>query len=578
MLRTFAEHHVRYADDLGGFWDFVTEPERKDRGRLPRTYNRRIFVPSAWERLPGLENYRGRAWLRTTFSAVADRAARLVFGGVSHTGTVFVDGKKVGGHDDAFTPWEVLLTGLAEGPHELVVEVDNSFGPHAALHIENDYYTYGGITRPAEVQHLDAVYVRRMHARPFRTRAGWSLDVRLTVANWSRRAAARRLVLLLGDVTLDGGAVRLAPGATRELTLAFDGLDVEAWSAASPRLYQLEALLLDGERIADDLVDRVGFREVRVRGRAVLLNGAPVKFRGYNRHEDHALYGNALPLEAMVADLQILRDLHCNFVRTSHYPNDRRFLDLCDELGFYVWEESHARTVDFKHPRFREQIERSTDEMVNWHYNHPSIVMWGCLNECDSISPEGRAEHARVIAQLRRLDPHRPITFASNKGTRDRCLDLVDIVSWNVYTGWYRGRPGDTAAELKKLLAWKESSASGARGKPLIMSEFGGGALPGYRNPNRNHWSEEFLMDVLDDNLGVYLNHPRICGVAIWQFCDCRVTHGDARWNNRPRTMNNKGTVDECRRPKLVYDVVKRHMIAAETAERRARANRAKKG
>ena len=141
MLRTFAQHVARPVDSLDGRWEFVTADDRKDRGKLPKTFKRSISVPSVWEQLPGLENYKGKAWFRTTIPAVDGWAVRVEFGGVSHTADVFIDGKQVGHHYDAFTPFAVVAPNIKEGEHELVVEVDNSYGDHSALHVPNDYYT-----------------------------------------------------------------------------------------------------------------------------------------------------------------------------------------------------------------------------------------------------------------------------------------------------------------------------------------------------------------------------------------------------------------------------------------------------
>lgn len=561
MLRLFDTHEVRSADTLDGVWDFTTAADRTDRRKLPADYPRKILVPSGWEQIPGLENYRGRGWLRTTVCGREGKALRLVFGGVSHTGTVYVDGKEYGGHYDAFTPWDVVIPGLGSGSHELVVEVDNTFGEHSGLHKENDYYTYGGITRPVEAQWVPEVYIDRVFATPVRRGGTWRLDVRLLLRTWGAQAVSRRVTLQLDGTECDLGECTIEPGPATEVRGRITDLDVEPWSPADPKLYFLRAALLDGKETVDDCIDRVGFREIKCRGRKILLNGEPIRLRGYNRHEDHGQFGCAIPPEAMACDLHILRDLGCNFVRTCHYPNDMRFLDLCDEMGFAVWEESHARQVDFDHPRCVEQLLVNTREMVEWHWNRPSILMWGSLNECESDTPRGRKVHADVLGLIKELDPHRPVTFASNKQKRDRCLDLVDIVSWNRYDAWYGGAVDNIEPAIKDAFKWLASDASGGKGKPVIMSEFGAGAIPGWRNPNRQRWTEEYQCDVLDESLRVYLNHKNISGVAIWQYCDCRITGG--LWNRRPRTMNNKGTVDEHRRRKLAYDVVRRRMHEA---------------
>jgi beta-glucuronidase len=574
MLRTFSQHEIRPTESLGGWWEFTTAAERTDRAKLPKTYARTMHVPGAWEQLPGLESYRGRAWFRRWFFADGLRAVRLVFGGVSHTADVYVDGRHVGHHYDAFTPFSVVVPALKEGRHELVVEVDNSFGAHSALHKENDYYTYGGITRPGELQWVPEVYLDQLFATPARRGRRWDLDVRVRVANCGRRTRRARVSVCIPQgldvrqAAVDLGEVTVRPRQSVEVRGRLRNLDVEPWSPHVPSLYPLYALLAEPSGAAgaapcwqDDLQDRVGFREVKVRGRRLLLNGKPIRLRGYNRHEDHPQFGCGIPLEAMVADLEILRDLGCNFLRTCHYPNDMRFLDLCDELGFCVWEESHARCVDFAHPRFRSQIAESTREMIEWHGSHPCILLWGCLNECDSVSSGGRREHARVIKLIRELDGSRPVTFASNKAQRDVCLDLVDVVSWNRYVGWYGGRVEEVEADLAELMKWLHSDASGGKGKPVILSEFGAGALRGCRHPHQAKWTEEHQARALDEQLRVYLNHPHVVGASIWQFCDGRVTNG--HFASRPRTMNNKGTVDEFRRPKLAYETVRRRMREA---------------
>ncbi len=544
MLRTFHEHKIRPVDSLDGHWtlSLAEEPNAPDT----------IYVPSAWESIPGLENYRGKGTIARNFKLTEAANVRLVFGGVSHTANVKVDGEFICTHYDAFTPFEAVVRGLDAGAHTLEVEVDNSFGDHSALHKENDYYTYGGITRPVEIQLVPDTFIDKIYATPRQEGSAWSLDLRVTVNGDAEGEL---------NASIAGKTVSLTQNDD-DYSATITGLDVEAWTNETPKLYDLTVQLNIDGKLVDDKIDRIGFRTIAVDGKRLLLNGNELRLRGYNRHEDHPQFGNAIPVQAMVQDLEIMRDLGCNFVRTCHYPNDMRFLDLCDELGFYVWEESHARAVPFDPPKFDEQIEASTREMLEWHYNRPGIVMWGCLNECDSKTEEGKEVYSRVLGQLKDFDPSRPITFASNRNESDICQGLVDIVSVNVYTGWYHDPIERIGPRIDELLGWLHSDAShGGSGKPVIVSEFGGGAVYGNRQRCRSHWSEEYQCDVLDECLRVYLNHPDIVGAAIWQFCDVRVT--ETWWNGRPRTLNNKGTVDEYRRPKLAYDTVKRRMLEA---------------
>lgn len=561
MLRTFTEHHVRPVQSLDGRWDFVIEPERKDRATLPKKYRRGIYVPSAWETIPGLENYRGRGWLRRTFHAPKAHALRLAFGGVSHTGIVYIDGKRIANHYDGYVPWDVVVTGLAEGEHELVVEVENTFGKHSALHTVADHWTSGGITRPVELQAVPAVFIDKIFATPVRTGKSWRLDVRVALRNVSGKSLKRRVVVSLGRARLDLGEVTVPGRAAKEAAGSFKRLAVKPWSAQRPQLYHLTAELLDGQNVVDDLVDRVGFRHIAIRGTKLLLNGKPLRLRGYNRHEYHGQFGAALPAEVLAGDVQLLKDLGCNFIRTSHYPNDIRFLDLCDSMGIYVWEETNSTSVSFKHPKYRRQITACAETMVGWHFNHPCIVIWATLNECDAKTPSGRREHGRMLNLLRKLDGSRPVTYASCAWKEDICLDLPDIISWNWYEGWYWGSIATIEESIERFLRWQDTRSKG-RGKPVIISEFGAGGIAGIHRVAREKWSEEYQADMLDESLRVYLNHPRIAGAAIWQFCDVRISASGSGMA-RPGSRNNKGTVDEMRQPKLAYDVVKKRMHQA---------------
>jgi beta-glucuronidase len=567
MLRTFVEHWVRQVAPLPARWDFVAEKDMKVKGRMPQRYDRTIQVPSCWEQLPGLETYRGIGWFRTRFCTIQDQTVRLAFGGVSHTATVYADGKKVGSHYDAFTPWDVILPRLKAGHHEVVIRVDNTFSEGSAMHRDSDYYTYGGITRPAEIQMVPEVFIDKILAQPVRNGGKWNLDVRVKLRNCGKADIARHVVVRLGERVLEMGKVMVKRGQNRVVKGTMKGLAINEWNEKTPNLYYITAELLYGQTVVDDLVDRVGFREVEVKGKRLLVNGKPIQLRGFNRHEDHGLFGCALPVQTMASDLELMRDMCCNFVRTSHYPNDMRFLDLCDEMGFYVWEEPHFRNVPLDHPLFRDQYGTNAAEMVEWHYNRPSIIIWGVLNESDSHTPFGRKQHAWALGLLRKLDGSRPVTYADYRHQKSISLGLADIVSWNRYDAWYVGGLDEIEPRIKQMKKWLNSPASrGGKGKPIIMSEFGAAALYGYRNATQCKWTEEYQAKVIDESLRAYLSTPDIIGVAIWQFCDCRVCPGEGQkghWYSRPRCHNNKGIVDEYRRPKLAYEVVKKRMMEA---------------
>jgi len=191
-------------------------------------------------------------------------------------------------------------------------------------------------------------------------------------------------------------------------------------------MLELQLFIKDQQEPVDDLIERVGFRTVTTERGAIQINGEDIVFKGFNRPEDHPLVGSAIPYQLMVQDMELMLDMGANDVRTSHYPNDERFLDLCDERGVYVWEENHARGLSIeqmRHPLFAKQCEDCNREMVESHYNHPSIVIWAILNEYASDLPEGKEMYRTQLSQIRRMDTSRPLTFASHQ--RDRELSLI---------------------------------------------------------------------------------------------------------------------------------------------------------
>ena len=196
--------------------------------------------------------------------------------------------------------------------------------------------------------------------------------------------------------------------------------------------------------------------------------------------------------------------------------------------------------------------------MIAQHYNHPAIVIWGILNECASEAEDGRRMYAAQYAQIKSLDESRPTTSATCRHFRDICLDLPDIVSFNMYSGWYQDV--DISERNDDEIKWIQEA--GGAGKPIIVSEVGAAALYGFRDRTRCKWSEERQADLIRDNLEVYMNDENITGVFIWQFADCRVTEEGKWWTTRARCHNNKGVVDEYRRPKMSYDVVKEMFTA----------------
>jgi beta-glucuronidase len=177
--------------------------------------------------------------------------------------------------------------------------------------------------------------------------------------------------------------------------------------------------------------------------------------------------------------------------------------------------------------------------------NHPSLIIHGFLNECASDTPEGFAAVKRFMDMCHQLDPTRPATFATNRPQTDICFELTDIVSMNVYPAWYTGEyPCDIPEELKK---YNENLPD----KPVVISEIGAAAI--YGDHSGTPWSEEYQSEYINTVLKSVADNPRYSGVMLWLYCNANTYIAPERARFRPRGFNNKGLLDEYRRPKLAW-------------------------
>lgn len=549
MLRTFQTNHLREVTELSSsLWEFSPGEGEFQGRRYP------VWVPCCWENLPDFSAYRGTGSFRKEFEAEGN--IRLVFKGVSHTAIILVDGNEVGSHYNAYTPFTVLVKNLASGVHKLEVIADNRFSEKSALHVPNDYMSYGGISRGVAVEELEDAYIEFLHAVPRKTENGWNVGLAVKVVNLGDTQKCVNLQVSVGDLFDISRELTLAPGEEVLMEEEVSAGKPQVWEMETPVLYEVCAVLSDAEGAFDDLVDRIGFREICTEGKDILLNGKKLRIKGFCRHEDHPMYGCALPVSAIEQDIQMIKDLGANSIRTSHYPNDELFLDLCDEQGVLVWEENHARGLvleQMQNPNFEPQAEACIREMITAHINHPSIMIWGILNECASDTKYGYECYKKQYDLIKELDASRPRSSASCRFKTDICFGLPEIVSYNLYPEWYHDTPADEY--VQDIYHWVQTDSEGA-GKPFLVTEIGAGAIYGYRSQTMDKWTEEYQAKALEHQIQAVLGQEGCSGIYIWQFCDVRIS---SEWfSNRPRTMNNKGIVDEYRRRKLSYDVVKR--------------------
>lgn len=541
--------------DLDGIWQFrflegVFLEEVKEEGE---ELNCVATVPGDFDVLPEYLCKRGSAVYRRSFTLAKDApaGALLKIGGIGLRGRFRIDGREVGLVN---LPWsEVALeTGpLAAGTHTVSAVIDNNFSAEKMkLFLPYyDFYAFGGFHRSVALQALpEGDAFDRVQVRTVDYRTG-----RVSLRILMRRVATGKLAF---RIRFD----QAAEFQTHELALCDGVAEIELtvpgfrlWSPKTPALHMVE-LCIDG----DSIVEEFGIREVAVGKKSLMLNGEPLYLKGFNRHESHPTVGAATTPAMMLEDLQNLRQLNCNFVRGSHYPQSREFLDLCDRMGFLVWEESLGwgnKPEQMADPEFRALQEEQTRLMVRNSINHPSVIVWGFLNEFNSSSQEGRAICEQLMNAIHEEDRSRLATFASCHAMTDICFDLVDFVAFNTYPGWiqeeYLEEPmGTIEGELEKIV--RRIRTVVPADMPILVSEMGTCGLYGERDRAAGQWSEEFQAEYLEEVIRCVFGSKELCGLAIWQMNDAKSYHRmGANIRCKPLAYNLAGSFDPYRRPKL---------------------------
>ena len=528
-----ANVYGREMQSLNGKWDAVVD--LYDQGRKNKIYlNRkpegktdfyeyafenglRLDVPSDWNsQTPELKYYEGTVWYARRFDAPRQDGRRLFlhFGAVSYRCRVYLNGEEIGSHEGGFTPFQIEVTGrLKPADNFLAVEVNNTRTPDAIPAMAFDWWNYGGITRDVSLVSVPEAFVEDYFIRLDKDSADRiSADVRLSGA-----PAGTSVLVEIPELKVRETASADERGAA---ALSFRVKNLKRWSPEDPKLYR--GIVSAGR---DRVEEMIGFRNVRVEGEDIYLNGAPVFLKSISFHEEiPQRMGRAFSESDAVTLLSEARALGCNMIRLAHYPQNEYIVRLAEKMGFMLWEEIPVwQGIDFANDVTRQKAGRMIREMVGRDRNRCALTFWGMANETQPSEP--RNEFLRyLISCCRELDDTRLIVAAFDlvRFDRDRQLfvmddpfiEALDVVAVNKYMGWYHPWP-----VTPDRAVWDV-----ARGKPLIISEFGGEALYGQHGAadTASSWSEEYQEALYRDNLRMFENIPNLRGVSPWILFDFR--------------------------------------------------------
>ena len=382
----------------------------------------KITIPHTNKRLPwhGFDekSYELVSAYRRRFKLPPESKGKHVFvdfEGAMTASTVWINGHKLGEYKGGYTPFSFELTSHLRWDADNILAVALDSGERADIPpfgYEIDYLTFGGLYREVSLRVVPSTFIENIFAQPKDVLGPHpSLDVQCFVQQFEagREGLSLQVQLLDGDRIVAKTEHRVAPSADvsqlASHTVHLDDLGhIDLWDLSRPYLYKVRVSLMRGTQIIDEDWRTIGFRHADFTDHGFEINGKVVKLRGLDRHQTFPFVGQAMPARAQRRDAEILRkNLKCNIVRTSHYPQSRHFLDACDELGLLVLEEIPG----WQHIGDEAWKELSVDNvrrMIRRDWNHPSIVLWGVrINE----SKDDHDFYTKTNALAHSLDPTR---------------------------------------------------------------------------------------------------------------------------------------------------------------------------
>jgi beta-glucuronidase len=534
------DNNRRHAAFAPGYFQMLNMAEDEAlRGRFadfPAGAWQTISVPGCWnDERPDLMHYEGCALYVKEFEG--PRPGRRYFlhvGAANYEATLWLNGSFLGRHEGGFTPFSVEVTNHLRPQNVLLIVADNGREAGRVPPPYYDWFNYGGIFRSVSLVQVPPSHIRRTFVRlvPGTGFRHLRFDVETSAPEGESLRIAVPALGMSEQTTVDGeGRASLEIAAEPRL-----------WSPEDPHLYEIEMALESGDRLEDS----VGFREVRVEGDRLLINGRPLFLRGISAHEEFPGRGRAAREQDTREMLETARELGCNFLRLAHYPHHENAARLADRMGLLLWEEVPVYWhVEFGDVDVLANARNQLRELVLRDRNRASVIMWGVANETPNI-PERLAFVAGLAAHARELDPSRLVSAALLPYRDDPLIAHLDVVAVNEYFGWYYGQPED----VEELLA-----GLAPHSKPILISEFGADCLAGLHGQTDDIRSEEFQADFYRRQFASILRFSSVVGTSPWVLYDFR---SPLRQNKYQRGYNRKGLVgDDHRSRKLAFQTVR---------------------
>ena len=520
-------------------WEFTGPDGTTTTVDLPHTWNARDGQDG------GNDYWRGTCIYRTHFAApqfnTASHQVWIQFDGVNASAHVVLNGSPVCNHDGGYSTFRANITELLRDENELTVEVDNSKNDRVYPQ-KADFTFYGGIYRDVSLMvvsknHFTLDYFGGPGIRITPTVQGTDASVQVTT--WHDGEGEVSIELL------DAAGNTVATGKGPDITLTI--FNAHLWNGVKdPYLYSCKARLVVNGTVEDETTTRFGVRSFKVDPKkGFFLNGKSYPLHGVSRHQDRKGLGNAITREMHDEDMALIKEIGANPIRLAHYQHDQYFYDLCDEVGMVVWAE--IPYISEHMPNGRENTISQMKELIIQNYNHPCIVCWGVSNEI-TISTKDKKDmldnHRQLNDLCHEMDKTRLTTLACYAmcGPFNRSAHITDMVSWNLYLGWYV--PGFILNDL-----WMGFFHLCFPNRPFGYSEYGAEGMPNLHSthPHRGDHTEEYQAKYHEYMLRCFKRHPWMWATHVWNMFDFAA---DARDQGGEPGMNHKGLVTFDRKTK----------------------------
>ena len=499
-------------------------------------------IPSDWNtKDEHLFFYEGTVWFKKSFQTVpmTDCKTLLYFGAVNYDCHVWVNGKKAGHHVGGFTAFNYDISDLlVEGENTVIVKVDNKRHADAVPTLIFDWWNYGGITRDVKLVKVPKVYLEDYSLQLVKSEGVKNKYRQICFsAKLSQAEIGHQVLIHIPELQLKQLLTTDAEGQVTAI-LRVPAKKLQLWSPENPKLYRVE-LSLDNSTIGDE----IGFRTIETRDKQILLNGKPIFLKGISIHEEKPNGGGrANSAEDARTLLSWAKELGCNFVRLAHYPHNEYMVREAEKMGILVWSEIPCYwTIAWTNPETLANARGQLRDMIARDHNRANVIIWSIANETPHSAQRDTflgnlAQYARSLDNTRLISMAMEVTGQSNYVNRlnDNMNEYVDVVSFNQYIGWYRDV--NDAPKMKWEIPYN---------KPVIISEFGGGARYGLHGEKNQRWTEEFQENLYKENTAMLDKIEGLSGTTPWILKDFRsprrVLPGIQDYYNRKGLYSDKG-------------------------------------